>query len=265
MSKYATTDHQRFADDAKRDGYVVLRGHFPIQTLDRWNTVFLPLLHGHIEHEGHLRNRGPSRYYVTLPFVPPFADPAFLEDDDVLAIVELLVGSDPVLCQLATDTPLRGSDYQDLHRDVPPLFPEWGRETPAFQLAVNFPLVDVTPEMGPVEIAPGTHLMSRDDGVRAVESGTVPLNAIPMRRGDVMIRDVRGIHRGTPNTTDAPRPMVVIGYSRRWLHRPEVSIDVPRATWDGCSDRLKRLLRFNRIVDDVQLESRPESYQSFAY
>ena len=32
-----------------------------------------------------------------------------------------------------------------------------------------------------------------------------------------MIRDVRHIHRGTPNFTDTPRPMVVIGYSRRWL------------------------------------------------
>ena len=30
--------------------------------------------------------------------------------------------------------------------DVPALFPEWGRETPAFQLAVNFPLCDVTRE-----------------------------------------------------------------------------------------------------------------------
>ncbi|MBB5508233.1 hypothetical protein HDG35_004514 [Paraburkholderia sp. JPY681] len=32
-----------------------------------------------------------------------------------------------------------------------------------------------------------------------------------MELGDVMIRDVRALHRGTPNRTEAPRPMVVIG------------------------------------------------------
>lgn len=265
MSKLTAADHRSLADAAIRDGYVVLRDHFPPAALDRWNESFLPLLHEHIAREGHLRNRGPNRYYVTLPFLPPFTDPAMLEDDDLLSIVELLVGADPVLCQLATDTPLLGSDYQDPHRDVPPLFPEWGRETPAFQLAVNFPLVDVTPERGPVEIAAGTHMMNCEEGIQSVESGKTPLEAIPMRRGDVMIRDVRGIHRGTPNRTDTPRPMVVIGYSRRWMHRPEVSIEVPRATWEACSPRLQRLLRFNRIVDRVEREAKPETYQSFVY
>ena len=27
-----------------------------------------------------------------------------------------------------------------------------------------------------------------------------------------MVRDVRGLHRGTPNKTDKARPMVVVGY-----------------------------------------------------
>jgi ectoine hydroxylase-related dioxygenase (phytanoyl-CoA dioxygenase family) len=265
MSRLPPEQHRALADQALRDGFVVLRDHFSVAKLDHWNQVFLPLLDQHIAREGHLRNRGPNRFYVTLPFLTPFADPAFLEDDDVLAIVTLLAGEDPVLCQLATDTPLKGSDYQDLHRDTPPLFPEWGRETPPFQLAVNFPLVDVTPEIGPVEIARGTHMMSRDEGLKSVEMNRTPLESIPMRRGDVMIRDVRGIHRGTPNRTDTPRPMVVIGYSRKWLHRPEVSIDVPRAEWDRLSDRLKHLMRFNRIVDGVELAAPPEAYQSFAY
>ncbi len=44
--------------------------------------------------------------------------------------------------QLATDTPVRGSEYQDWRRDTPPLFDD-APETQSFQLAVNFPLVDV--------------------------------------------------------------------------------------------------------------------------
>ena len=38
--------------------------------------------------------------------------------------------------------------------------------------------------------------------------------------GDVMVRDVRGLHRGTPNKTDKARPMVVVGYPIYLLSPP---------------------------------------------
>jgi ectoine hydroxylase-related dioxygenase (phytanoyl-CoA dioxygenase family) len=158
----------------------------------------------------------------------PFADEEIFCDPDVLAIVENLVGQDFTMAQLATDTPLRGSDYQILHRDTPPLFPELNAETPSFQLAVNFPLVDVTEENGPFETTYGTHLMTKEEAMRRIEAGEIKLEKLMMKLGDLMIRDVRAIHRGTPNRTDEPRPMCVIGYSRRWLFRPEVSIRIPR-------------------------------------
>lgn len=223
------------------------------------------MLEDHIVREGKLRNRGSARYYVTLPFTAPFADPSIYEDEDILAIVELLVGEDAVMCQLATDTPLLGSEYQDVHRDAPPLFPETDRETPPFQLAVNFPLVDVTVENGPMEITRGTHMMSKVEGLRRLESGEIKLEPVTMRVGDVMIRDVRGLHRGTPNHTQTPRPMVVIGYSRRWLFRPEVSIHIPRAALETLSSRARHLLRFNPIVESLDDKPDVEVYQSFAY
>ncbi|WP_437318470.1 hypothetical protein [Sorangium sp. So ce385] len=50
--------------------------------------------------------------------------------------------------------------------------PETGKETPAFQLAVNFPRVDVTAENGPIEIARGTHvLIAAVSGGRASSTG----------------------------------------------------------------------------------------------
>lgn len=254
-----------FTESALKDGFCILREHFPGTTLENWREVFAPLLKAHMAREGHLFNRGPARYYVTLPFTEPFADPAIFEDEDVLAIVRGLVGEDAVMPQLATDTPLLGSDYQDIHRDTPPLFPETGQETPPYQLAVNFPLVDVTVENGPFEVARGTHLMTKAEGLRLIETGEVKLEAITMSLGDVMIRDVRGLHRGTPNRTTAPRPMVVIGYSRRWLFRPEVSIRVPRAVLETLSARARHLLRFNPVVDSLEDQPETEIYQSFAY
>ena len=263
--RYNHQQIESFAQAVLNDGYCVLPNHFSPVTLNSWREAFTPLLEDHIAREGKLRNRGSARYYVTLPFTAPFADPSIYEDDDLLALVELLVGKDAVMCQLATDTPLLGSEYQDVHRDAPPLFPETGTETPPFQLAVNFPLVDITLENGPMEITRGTHMISKEEGLRRMESGELKLEPVTMQLGDVMIRDVRGLHRGTPNHTETPRPMVVIGYSRRWMFRPEVSINIPRATLDTLSERARHLLRFNPVVESLDEKPEVEVYQAFAY
>jgi ectoine hydroxylase-related dioxygenase (phytanoyl-CoA dioxygenase family) len=195
-----------------------------------------------------------------------WADPRVIDNDDIMAVVEDLVGADSVMCQLASDTPLKGSDYQDLHRDTQLLFPETGAESPPYQLAVNFPLVDVTDELGPLEWASGTHMLSKAEGLARVESGEAPLLRACLKRGDVMIRDVRHIHRGTPNRSDTPRPMVVIGYSRRWLFRPEVNIRVPRQVLEALSPRAQRQLRFNPLFDTLEEATRGgETYRLFAY
>jgi ectoine hydroxylase-related dioxygenase (phytanoyl-CoA dioxygenase family) len=75
---------------------------------------------------------------------------------------------------------------------------------------------------------------------------------------------VRAIHRGTPNRTSQPRPMVVLGYSRRWLWRPEVHIDVPRTVLDAMPPRLQALLRFNPVLD-AGAPPTGERYQNFMY
>src|SRR5215213_3473614 len=191
-SRYRKQDIEQFTEEFMRDGFCVLRGHFPKAKLEIWHERFAPLLIAHVGREGSLKNRGAERYYVTLPFAAPFADEEIFADSVILAIVENLVGKDFTMVQLATDTPLRGSEYQDIHRDAPPLFPETGKETPPFQLAVNFPLVDVTPENGPFEVARGTHILTKEEGLSLIESGTRPLEPLCLAMGDVMIRDVRG-------------------------------------------------------------------------
>ena len=264
MPRYDEAFITALAEQFNRDGLVILRDHLDGGRLRAWQEAFRPLFEQHLAREGHLENRGSRRYYVTLPWAAPFDDPAMFEDPDILAVVERVAGSDPVMCQLATDTPLRGSDYQDIHRDTPPLFPEIGFEPPSYQLAVNFPLVDVTSAHGPVEIAPGTHRLPRAEGLALIARGEVRLQSYPMALGDVMIRDVRGLHRGTPNTTDTPRPMVVIGYSRHWYWRPEVSIQVPRAALSGLSDRARRLLRSMPVTGEAAAAG-TETYQTFLH
>jgi ectoine hydroxylase-related dioxygenase (phytanoyl-CoA dioxygenase family) len=254
------------AEEVRETSVTILKGLIPVETIDTWNAAFGPLLAGAVRREGDNPNRGPHRYYVTLPFHGMWADAGIIDNDAVMAVVEELVGDDGVMCQLASDTPLLGSEHQELHRDTQLLFPESGAETPPYQLAVNFPLVDVTDDTGPLEYAPGTHMLSKAEGMARIESGETPLVRAYMNRGDVMIRDVRHIHRGTPNLSTTPRPMVVIGYSRRWLFRPEVNIRAPAEVLAGLPARAQRWLRFNPVfATKAEAAQRQESYRVFAY
>ncbi|MGF6542689.1 phytanoyl-CoA dioxygenase family protein [Paraburkholderia youngii] len=263
MGRFSTEQLDDYAATFERDGMVVLRQHFPKATLLAWRDAFAPLLQQQIAARA-TAVRGENRHYVTLPFTGVFADQSIFCDPDVLGIVERVAGDDPVMCQLATDTPLNGSTYQEIHRDTPALF-DGEAETPSFQLAVNFPLCDVTLENGPFETTLGTHRMRSDDALNAWRDGRLPLHAITMELGDVMIRDVRALHRGTPNRTDLPRPMVVIGYSRSWYFRPEVRIDVPEAVDAQLTSRAKRLLRHMPRVSELDKAGAPEQYRKFAY
>lgn len=254
------------ADEVRETSVTILKGLIPTEVIDTWSQAFGPLLAAAVRREGDSPNRGPHRYYVTLPFHGLWADPAIVDNDAIMAVVEELIGADGVMCQLASDTPLLGSEAQELHRDTQLLFPESGAETPPYQLAVNFSLIDVTDETGPMEYAPGTHMLSKAEGLRRIESGEIPLARACMARGDVMIRDVRHIHRGTPNRTATPRPMVVVGYSRRWLHRPEVNIRVPAEVLVALPERARRWLRYNPVFETrAEAACAAESYRAFAY
>lgn len=111
--RYRKSEIEQFTREAIRDGFCILPEHFPLEKMQKWYESFLPLLETHIEREGEKQNRGVARYYVTLPFTEPFADEEIFVDADVLAIVENLIGQDFTMVQLATDTPLLGSVYQD--------------------------------------------------------------------------------------------------------------------------------------------------------
>lgn len=263
MSRYTKDELDALADEFDRNGFVILPNLFAREKLIRWREAFDKLLDERVR-AGSTAVRGANRHYITLPFRAPFADESMFADPDLLGVVERVAGDDPVMCQLATDTPLHGSDYQDIHRDTPALFDNFP-ETPSFQLAVNFPLCDVTPENGPLETTVGTHRLHPRDALAEYEKGRFPLEAVTMKLGDVMIRDVRALHRGTPNRTDEPRPMVVIGYSRNWYFRPEVHIDVPEAVYASLSARAKRLLRTMPRVPGEGTEAGGETYTKFAY
>ena len=115
------------------------------------------------------------------------------------------------------DVPLPGARDQPWHRDfaTPGVTADEGRLT---SLAFNVTTVDVTPELAPFEIAPGTHL---DDGAR-FQHGMFPLpedcaryetlaSRRHPRRGDVSARTGLTVHRGTANHADRSRAVLILG------------------------------------------------------
>lgn len=237
------------AQQVRDMGYTILRDQIPTHVVEELAAAFKPIYADHLDETRENPNRGPMRHYIELPFAEPFYRSEIHADPDILAIVKSILGDDVQLIQYATDTPARGSEHQDWHCDLQSVFPQYPDTWhPPLVLAVNFAFVDVIDDNGPFEVADGTHLVPFDDAVQEIEHGDVQPKRLLMNVGDVLIRDPRCVHRGTPNTTDSPRPVAVLGFERSWSHshssRHAGSLN--RSFYDSLSEIEQKLLQ--RIV-----------------
>ena len=237
---------QRTIDEVRDQGFCVLRGHFPSRLVDACRSAFWPRLLAYLD-SGQASNRGPHRHFLAMPFEPPCFAPQFFFDPDVLGIVRGLMDDRVVADQWGCDVPVRGSEYQDVHADYQrPLFPEVpDLALPVYAVVVSFGLVQIAREHGPIEIAPGTHRMTRMDALRAVKAGELALEAVPLELGDVLLRNPWTLHRGTPNMTDTPRALVTIRYVRRWYGDASRDVEpLPRTTWASLTAEQQSMMRF---------------------
>lgn len=259
--RFSDAELDALVQDLNRDGICVLRGALDPALVGEWKEAFMRLLEERQNQPGGLAPREVNRYYLTLPWVPPFADTQVFANPSVLGVLNRIFAQEYVMVQLGVDVPVEGAEYQEIHRDYRPLFTD-DVVTPLYALAVNFPLVEVTEANGPFQQARGTHVMGRDEALRKVESGEIPMESFYMQPGDVSIRTPLALHRGSPNRTSEPRPMVVMGYVMHWLHTPKVDLTIPRDYYESLPEHLRQMLRCN-VVD--RLEHRTETYVDFKY
>lgn len=232
------------------DGYVLFERVLPAELVTRLREEFERVLEKHVAHTD--PNRGANRYQMHLPFRAPFHDPLVIENPLALAVLEALLGSDMVCHYFASDTALPGSEYQAVHSDIGLLFPEKPLSLPAYSVVVNIPLVDFTPENGPVEIWPGgTHLMPGGTDLKAL-APAMHSEPVIMPTGSLLIRDMRMWHRGTPNRSDHARPNLALIYSRPWLKTNYPPIRIPTETYEGLSERARRLFRLEAIGSPLE-------------
>jgi ectoine hydroxylase-related dioxygenase (phytanoyl-CoA dioxygenase family) len=259
---WSSDELDQLAEALNRDGICVIRNLFPRSVVEEWAVAFNELFQQRQDQSGGLAPRDQSRFYLTLPWTAPFANSAIFANPVILAVLNRVFGQDYRLVQLGADVPLRGSTYQEIHRDFCPLFSDQF-VTPLYALAVNFPLVEVTDENGPFQMALGTHVLPKEVGLAKIATGEIPLTSFYMQPGDVTIRSPLALHRGSPNLTDQPRPMMVMGYVRNWLQTNHLDLLVPRAYYNSLTEATQQLLRC-QVVEEVAPE-KVETYINFKY
>ena len=259
---FTDTDLDALTADLNRDGLCILRGVFARSLVEQWAEAFARLFADRQNRPGGLAPREQNRYYLTLPWTAPFANANVFANPAILGVLNRVFPQEYVMVQLGADVPLQGSTYQETHRDYRPLFTD-NMITPLYALAVNFPLVDVTEANGPFQQARGTHLLPRDVGLQKLEAGEIAMETFPLQMGDVMIRTPLALHRGTPNRTDTPRPMVVMGYVMHWLHTPKVDLTLAQDYYNSLTPPQQQLLRCE-IVESLP-DEKAETYVNFKF
>ena len=233
--------------ELQNKGFCVLKAHFAQSLIQSCGETFWPILLGYLARNHRKPNRGEHRHFLAMPFEPPCFAPEFFFDTGILSIVRGVMDEMVVADQWGCDVPLQGSKYQQLHVDYQrPLFPEApDLSLPTYMLVVSFGLIDILPAHGPIEIAPGTHRMPRSQALRSVEEAEIRMQPVTLESGDVLIRHPWALHRGTPNVTDTPRPLVTIRYVRRWYadYSREVNA-IPPAVWQSLTMEQQNMMRF---------------------
>lgn len=199
------------------DGIIARQGAFSPQWVQEIREDIDAAFEEARSREGGAVGRGPNRWYVEIH---PEALRGFVELVDhpwVRTVCETILGPDYQIVEVGFDTPFPGATLQPWHRDFPspPETRDGGRLT---SLAFNLTTVDTTEEMGPFEIAPGTQWEPGDDFDHQQfppKSQYARYEALAQRkypkRGDISARSALTIHRGTPNRSEVPRPVLVLG------------------------------------------------------
>ncbi len=249
-----------FAQDAatlQRDGVVGLKEGLSREWVDRLHDDMMTAFWEAIQRPGGAVGRGPRRWYVELH---PEALSGFVDlatHPWITGMAEAVLGPQYQIVEVGFDTPFQGAKNQPWHRDFPSP-PDSYAGHRITSLAFNVTGVDVTPDMGPFEIAPGTQW---DDGrdwahemfppeaswERFAERG---VRKFP-QRGDISCRSALTVHRGTAHPSPVARPVLVLGFDAPGAgHAALHDMMVTRGFYEALPAKLREHL-VCRIVDQL--------------
>ncbi len=199
------------------DGIVGLKGAFSREWAQQLGEDIEVLFAEALKQPHGALGRGPNRYYVEIhpERLRGFAE--LVTHPWVTGVCEAVLGPNYEMIEVGFDVPGPGAQNQPWHRDFPS--PE---ETHVHRrltsLAFNATTVDVEPDMGPFEVAPGTqweHGPDFEHGMFPPKSEWPRYASLAQQKmpkmGDISARSALTIHRGTANRSNEWRPVLVVG------------------------------------------------------
>ncbi|HVL54414.1 MAG TPA: phytanoyl-CoA dioxygenase family protein [Vitreimonas sp.] len=204
-------------DTLQRDGITGLKGAFSREWTDQMREDMMTAFWAAIQRPGGTVGRGPRRWYVEVhpQDITGFVD--LVTHPFVVGISEAICGPDYQIVEIGFDVPFQGARNQPWHRDFPSPRDTY-EDRRLTSLAFNLTGVDVTQDMGPFEIAPGTQY---DDGRSWNHEMFPPKEEWPRfaergvrkypQMGDMSARSALTIHRGPTHDSPIARPVLVLG------------------------------------------------------
>lgn len=268
VANAAQPNTKALIDTIYRDGIVGIPDLFPTEWADRLDTDLKMEFMAALSTEGGTAPRGWNRFYFE-PY--PERVRGFLDLVTHPAIVDLstqMFGEDYLIVELGCDIPLPGAVDQPWHRDFP--MPDETRQGRISSICLNVSSVDVTPEMGPFHIVPGTQLDPGDDfdGGMFPDESRYPEYQSRMqskfgKRGSVSVRSGLAIHRGSRSSNRGRlRPVAIVGVvsqecgavTERTAHPDDPNVPrlrVSRQYLEGLPDTVRRHLSYE-IVSETE-------------
>jgi ectoine hydroxylase-related dioxygenase (phytanoyl-CoA dioxygenase family) len=151
-------------------------------------------------------NHDINRWNMLLPSDSEMMKSGFFGQDDLFQTIRTVFDDHFALVFFSSDISSPGSAFQTIHQD--------GND---FAVALNVPLVDSDEQNGATHIYPKTHRVAvnapftnesnkfSDDEIILRAEQLDPFS-LDVKIGDYTLRDLRLIHRGTPNKTTEQRP-----------------------------------------------------------
>jgi ectoine hydroxylase-related dioxygenase (phytanoyl-CoA dioxygenase family) len=154
---------------------------------------------------------GDRRHMVTLETNGVFGRPEMLASERLLSIFDHCLGSRFVLGSATAVVSMPGGRPQRWHRDNFSLFEEDKEmKLPPILISAIVPLVPINNIVGSTQIAIGSN---RDRDLNEI---VCPLVEPQTELGDCYLMDSALMHRGMPNQSDGPRPILALVYQRAW-------------------------------------------------
>jgi hypothetical protein len=240
------------------DGIIGLKGAFDREFIAELAEDIAELYPLALARPGGAVGRGPMRHYVEIH---PEDIRGFVEivtHPWVIAVSAAILGPDYKIVEIGFDVPNPGSMDQPWHRDFPaPDETLLGRRLNS--LAFNLTTVDVFPDMGPFEIAPGTQWDDPSDFVHGMfpprhcwqRYFDLSQQKMP-KMGDISVRSALTIHRGTANRSRIPRPVLVLGVDAPDARNAERhDLQFTRQFYEQLAPDLRRHFTC-RLVDELE-------------